>query len=78
MKIQTMSTYVSASSICRNFFWKKIKISNFGGISKFLELFVFGQISALLGTFGQIWVDFAAFTVAESMPKLELKSKNAS
>jgi hypothetical protein len=52
------------------FFPKKIKISNFGGISKFFKLIVFGQISALLGTFGQIWVDFAAFIVAKNMPKL--------
>jgi hypothetical protein len=49
---------------------KKFKISNFGGILKFLKLIVFGQISALLGTFGQIWADFAAFVVVENMPKL--------
>jgi hypothetical protein len=36
------------------FFWKKTKISIFGGISKFLQLIVFGQILAVLGSFGQI------------------------
>jgi hypothetical protein len=29
---------------------------------------------AVLGSFVQIWADFLAFTVAESMPKLGLKS----
>jgi hypothetical protein len=29
---------------------------------------------AVLGSFGQIWADFPAFTVAESMPELGLKS----
>jgi hypothetical protein len=29
---------------------------------------------AVLGSFGQIWAEFAAFTVAESMPELGLKS----
>jgi hypothetical protein len=32
-------------------FWKKTKILFFGGISKFLELIVFGQILAVLGKF---------------------------
>jgi hypothetical protein len=52
LKIQMVSTYLSASSTYRIFFSEKIKISNFGGISKFLKLIVFGQISALLGRFG--------------------------
>jgi hypothetical protein len=34
----------------------------------------FWQILAVLGSFGQIWADFPAFTVAESMPELGLKS----
>jgi hypothetical protein len=34
---------------------------------------VFGQILVLLGTFRQIWANFAAFVVAENMPKLGLK-----
>jgi hypothetical protein len=38
LKIQTVSTYLSASSTYRNYFFEKIKISNFGGISKFLKL----------------------------------------
>jgi hypothetical protein len=45
--------------------------------SRFLaefQSFIFGQILANLGSFGQFWADFPAFTVAESMPKLELKS----
>jgi hypothetical protein len=29
---------------------------------------------ALLDSFGQNWAEFAAFIVAENMPKLELKS----
>jgi hypothetical protein len=51
LKIQMVSTYLSASFTYRIFFWKKIKISNFGSISMFLKLIVFGQISALLGGF---------------------------
>jgi hypothetical protein len=35
-----------------------------GGVSKFLKLIVFWQI----------WADFAALAMAESMPKLRLKS----
>jgi hypothetical protein len=39
------------------------------------QSFIFGQILANLGRFGQIWADFPAFTVAaESMPELGLKS----
>jgi hypothetical protein len=34
---------------------------------------MFGQILANFGSFGQIWAEFAAFTVAESMPELRLK-----
>jgi hypothetical protein len=46
---------------------KNTKISFFGGISKF-------HLWANFGSFGQIWVDFSAFTMVESMPELELKS----
>jgi hypothetical protein len=53
---------------------KNTKISIFGGISKFLKLIVFGQILANFGSFGQIWVDFASLAMADSMPKLRLKS----
>jgi hypothetical protein len=49
---------------------RNTKISIFGGISKFLKLIVFGQILAVLNSFGQIWTDFAAVVVANSMPKL--------
>jgi hypothetical protein len=49
---------------------KSTKISIFGGISKFH----LGQILANLGSFGQFWADFAALTVADSMPQLGLKS----
>jgi hypothetical protein len=45
----------------------------FGGISKFFKLIVFVQILANFGNFGQIQVDFATWTVVESMPKLGLK-----
>jgi hypothetical protein len=53
---------------------KKTKISIFGGISKFLKLIVFGQNLANFGNFGQIWANFAALTMADSMPQLGLKS----
>jgi hypothetical protein len=46
---------------------KNTKIQKFGGIKKF-------HLWAVLGSFGQIWAEFAAFTVAESMPELGLKS----
>jgi hypothetical protein len=39
------------------------------------QSFIFGQILANLGSFGQFWADFAALTVADSMPQLGLKSK---
>ena len=55
-------------------FSKNTKISIFGGILKFLKLIVFGQIFANFGSFLQFWADPAAFTVADSMPQLGLKS----
>jgi hypothetical protein len=45
--------------------------------SRFLvefQSFVFRQIWADLGRFGQFWAEFAALTVAESLPKARLKS----
>jgi hypothetical protein len=48
-------------------FLKNTKISIFGGISKF-------HLWADFGKFGQFWADFAALTVADSMPQLGLKS----
>jgi hypothetical protein len=33
-----------------------------------------GKFLANFGNFGQIWVDFVELTVADSMPKLGLKS----
>jgi hypothetical protein len=59
------------------FVFKNTKISIFGGISKFRFWANFGKFWrfwVVLGSFGQIWADFAALTVAESMPKLWLKS----
>jgi hypothetical protein len=47
------------------FFEKIIKISIFGGILKFFELIVFGQILAILDSFRQFWADFAALATAE-------------
>jgi succinate-acetate transporter protein len=38
------------------------------------QSFIFGQILADFGSFGQFWADFAALTVADSMPQLGLKS----
>jgi hypothetical protein len=46
---------------------KNTKIVIFGGISKF-------HLWADFGSFEQFWADFPAFTVAESMPELGLKS----
>jgi hypothetical protein len=54
LKIQMVKTCFGTSSTYRNFFLKKIKISIFGGISKFLRLIVFGQILTNFGNFGQI------------------------
>jgi succinate-acetate transporter protein len=49
---------------------KNTKISIFGGISKFRLWADFGSFDS----FGQFWADFAALTVADSMPQLGLKS----
>jgi hypothetical protein len=38
------------------------------------QTFVFGQIWADLGSFGQFWSEFVALTVAESLPEVWLKS----
>jgi hypothetical protein len=46
-------------------FWRNFKVSSLGR---------FWQIWAVLGSFGQFWADFAALTVADSMPLLGLKS----
>jgi hypothetical protein len=68
LKIQTVETCSNASSTHRIlFFLKNTEISIFGGILKF-------HLWADFGSFGQIWADFPAFTVAESMPELGLKS----
>jgi succinate-acetate transporter protein len=53
---------------------KNTKISIFGGISKFFKLIVFGQISTNFGSFGQIWANFVALAVADSMPELHIAS----
>jgi succinate-acetate transporter protein len=54
---------------------KKIKISIFGGISKFLKLIVFGQILTNFGSFGLFWADSAAMAMADSMPSFERKKR---
>jgi hypothetical protein len=51
----------------KSLFLKNAKIFIFGGISKF-------RLWAVLGSFGQFWADFASLAVADSMPKLRLKS----
>jgi hypothetical protein len=38
------------------------------------QSFVFKQIWADFGSFGQFWAEIAALTVAESLPKVWLKS----
>jgi hypothetical protein len=53
------------------YFLKKLKSSNFGGISTFLKLIAFQQFLAILG---RIEAQFAALIVAESMLKARLKS----
>jgi hypothetical protein len=71
LKLQMVETCSSASSTRRNFyFWKTLK-------SQFLvvfQSFVFAPILAIFGSFGQFWVNYPAFIVVESMPKLGLKS----
>jgi hypothetical protein len=49
---------------------KKIKISIFGGISKFHKQIVFGQIMIKFGNFGQLWIDSTAMAMAmaDNMP----------
>jgi hypothetical protein len=55
LKIQMVCSCFGVPSTRKRFFFvKHTKISIFGGISKFLELIVFGQILAVLGRFGQI------------------------
>jgi hypothetical protein len=71
LKIRTVKTCSSASSTRTNFYLKKILKSRF--LVEF-QSFIFGQILANLGSFGQFWADFAALTVAGSMPQLGLKS----
>jgi hypothetical protein len=46
---------------------KNSKISIFGSISKF-------RLWADFGSFGQFWVEFVAWVVAEGMPEARLKS----
>jgi hypothetical protein len=49
---------------------KNTKILIFGGISKFHLRADFGKF----GQFWAVWADFAALTMADSMPQLGLKS----
>jgi hypothetical protein len=65
-----MITCFGISSTYRSIFLRLIKISSFGGISKFLKLIVFGQI---LAKFWQLWVDSCAIVVVNSMPSFEKK-----
>jgi hypothetical protein len=71
LKIQTMETCSSAPSTRINFYFWKILKSRF--LAKF-QSFIFVQILADFGSFGQFWADFAALTVVDSMPQLGLKS----
>jgi hypothetical protein len=66
-----VETCSSASSTRRNFYFSKTLKSRF--LVEFQSL-IFGQILANFGSFGQIWAEFAAFNVAESMPELGMKS----
>jgi hypothetical protein len=71
LKIQMVETCSSAPSMCGNFYFGKILKYRF--LAEF-QSFIFGQILANFGSFGQFWADFAALTVADSMPQLGLKS----
>jgi hypothetical protein len=56
LKIQMVSTCFGAfSTYIIFFFLKKLKISIFGGISKFLKQIIFGWILTKFGSFGQFW-----------------------
>jgi hypothetical protein len=62
LKIQMVCSCFSAHSTHGNCLKKKkTKISIFGGISKFLELIVFGQILVVLGSFRQFWANWDRF-----------------
>jgi hypothetical protein len=71
LKIQTMETCSSASSMHRDFnFWKILK-------SPFLveiQSSVSWQIWADFSSFGQFWAEFATLIVDESLPEARLKS----
>jgi hypothetical protein len=71
LKIRTVETCSTAFSIHRNFYFWKLSKSQF--LVEF-QSFVFGQILADFGNFGQFWAEFAAFTLAESLPEVRLKS----
>jgi hypothetical protein len=61
------------------FLFQKITItSNFGGISKFLKLIVFGKILTKCGSDGQFWADSAAMAEVDSMPSCKRKKKKPS
>jgi hypothetical protein len=66
-----VKTCSSASSTCRNYFFRKTLKYQF--LVEF-QSFVFGQILANFGNFGQFWANFVELAVADSLPKLRLKS----
>jgi hypothetical protein len=69
LKIQTMCTCFGAPSTHGSFFFKKkkTKISIFGGISKFIELTIFGQILAVIGSFGEILLHWQWLTTCPNL-----------
>ena len=68
------TTFATSSSNKILFFPKKIKISIFGGIPKFLKLIVFRQILIEFG-FRQFWANSAAMVGADSMRSCENKKQ---
>jgi hypothetical protein len=73
LKIQTVETCSCASSTHRYFYLKKTLKSRF--LAEF-QSFIFGQILAIFGSFGQFWADLGRFSCihsGESMPKCGLK-----
>jgi hypothetical protein len=69
-------TCFGASCTYKIFFGKKIKISIFGGISKFLKLIVFGQISTKFDKFGLFWANSMLWQWLRACPHLKGKKEN--
>jgi hypothetical protein len=73
--------FKSIQNLCvLNFFFENIKISIFGGISKFFKLIVFGELLAKFGNCGQFWailgIDLSRFHyIGSSLEHTQSKAK---